>query len=99
MDVVLKTTAAAVLRDADNFRGFKVVAPAGSDLAALAAANPQLVTGLQGEDHLWLLVAAVAALGPEGEWRQGYDRMIAFAASKGWLRHEDREVAAHVEWQ
>ena len=98
MDVVLDVRGRAHLRDADNFRGFKAVVPGQTALGALSAANPALIRAVQGDDHLWLDVNEVARLGPnDEEWRSGFEKMIAYAQSKGWTRGNPLEVAAHVE--
>ena len=46
-----------------------------------------------------LRVGALAALGDteDPEWEKNWERMIAYAASKGWTRQDDTVVVAHVE--
>lgn len=51
-------------------------------------------------EHVWLDVAAARAAGAErtdDEWVAGFDGMIAFAASKGWIDDAGTHVRAHVE--
>lgn len=97
MDVIISADGLAMLRDHSNFRGFRVVVSAEADLSVIAAANPALIRGVSDHDHLWLSVGGVAGLGPDGDWADGYNSMIAYAATKGWLRADGAEVAAHVE--
>ena len=53
-------------------------------------------------DHVWLDVAAARAAGAvatdDPAWADGFDGMIAYAASKGWLDEAGTHVRAHVEF-
>jgi hypothetical protein len=49
------------------------------------AVSPDAVRGLAGD-------AAAAA-----EWEEGFDAMLAYAKSKGWI--VDGAIRAHVEWE
>lgn len=98
MIVRIQEDGTLALDDADTFTAFSVQAPA-HDATAIAAAF-----GTDGEmrddDHVWISIARLHALGDEhgGEgWREGCDGMIAFATSKGWVDEAKGLVRAHVE--
>lgn len=52
-------------------------------------------------EHVWLDVAVARRAGAEQtadeDWTAGYDGMIAYAASKGWIDADGTHVRAHVE--
>ncbi|MYW92962.1 hypothetical protein G3I59_20680 [Amycolatopsis rubida] len=59
-----------------------------SDLSPeeLSSALEESGAGTYAGDHCWLKVAVLRALGPgEDEWRAGFDGMIAYAATRGWV--------------
>jgi len=97
MDVLISFDEGVTLRDGANFRKFRVLTPIGTELGMLRRAYPDLIRDIEGDDHLWLSVEQVAALGPDEAWRRDFQGMIAHAATRGWTRSEGREVAAHVE--
>ncbi len=50
--------------------------------------------------HVWLDVARCRDLGRDAagdDWVDGYDKMIAYATSKGWTNDDATEVRAHIE--
>jgi hypothetical protein len=73
---------ALALREADDFKGFKVVA--GRPEHAFVA--PEALRSLAGDRA------------DDDTWREQLDGMLAYAASKGWVR-QDGAVRAHVEWE
>lgn len=89
----------ATVREAENLKALSVVAPGG-------VAHPDALAPLGRVDgnHVWLSVQALresaAATIPEADraqWVQGFDGMIAYAASKGWTDEAGTHVRAHVE--
>lgn len=70
------------LVDPSDFRSFKVV--------------------LVDVEHTWIEPERIAELAGElaasPEWREGFERMLEFARSRGWVR-DDGAVRAHVERQ
>ncbi|WP_327048241.1 hypothetical protein OG320_10385 [Microbispora sp. NBC_01189] len=69
------------LHDAEDFTALKVTA--------------------RREDHVWLTREDIIRLagdhGRDPEWRGRLDRMLEYAASKGWV-DDAGAVRAHVEW-
>lgn len=86
------------LEDPDTFTAFHVVAP-GRDAASVAATiGGDARADEQG--HVWLPIAQLHRLGEAhggAEWRAGFDGMIAWAASKGWVEGDGTLVRAHLE--
>jgi hypothetical protein len=86
---------AVTLEEADNFRGFSVGAAPGAPLASALAG----LARLEGETHAWVSPAALRRLAPQAgqpDWEDGFGKMLAYAASKGWTDAEGA-VRAHIE--
>ncbi|MDB4873475.1 MAG: hypothetical protein JWL97_4479 [Gemmatimonadales bacterium] len=90
------STDGVVLRQADDFVRFHIVAPPGTDsaeldqlLRAAGAGSAQECRALV--DSAWLRAAGDGS----DAWTRGLDGMLGYARSKGWM-HGDA-VAAHVE--
>jgi hypothetical protein len=106
MDVVADLTAAqpaVTLDQPDDLGSFKVLAVApGEDAAALARALDGVGT-LAGDGHAFIAVEAVRRLAgdraEDPEWAAGFDKMLAYAGSKGWMDPSGTAIQAHVEWQ
>jgi hypothetical protein len=100
--IIHVTQAGAVeLRDANEFKSFKIVVEKGG-------ASPAFIAGALG---------AVAKLEPDGktawvsqdalrswqgqpqpaEWVASFDKMVDAVRRFGWVRDEDKSVRAHVE--
>jgi hypothetical protein len=61
--------------------------------AALAAAGLGRVDG----DHAWLDAGALRAAGDgSAAWATGFDGMLAYAASQGWVSADGAAVRAHI---
>lgn len=87
------------LEEADDFKSFKVVAP-----AVLAGGLDDALGDLgwvaEDEDHVFLRVEAVRAIagrGADEEWGKQFDGMISYADDKGWLDPTGTAIQAHVE--
>ena len=95
MIISVKPSGQVSLDEADNFRGFKVVS-ALSDKAKLGEALK--VAGRYDGEHAWISKAwLVQHGGKDASWRTEFDKMCAFAQSKGWI--ENDAIRAHVEMQ
>lgn len=98
MVIHIHEDARITLDDADTFTAFSVQAPGRSsaEAAALFGADAQA----RDEDHLWVSIARLRALGRAHgslEWQRGCDGMLSYAGSKGWVDDEKRMVRAHIE--
>ena len=97
MIVVISSEGAVTLTDPSEFRAFKVVAASDVDVdtALRRAGAGHAISG----DHVgiaggWLLEQA-GDLADQAEWRSGYDAMVSYAESKGWLQGD--QITAHVD--
>jgi hypothetical protein len=82
------------LDEPSDFKGFKVVVH-GDDTSAI-----DTVGRLEDADVAWIQIEAVRKLAGDAadqEWEEGYDAMLAYARTKGWLHDARREIQAHVE--
>jgi hypothetical protein len=81
------------LTEASNFRSFKVVSLL-TDKAKLGEALK--VAGRYDGEHAWITKAWLIQQAPKDpNWRGEFDKMVAFAQSKGWV--EGEAIRAHVE--
>lgn len=88
-----------VLEDASNFRAFKLLASSRHALAPFKLSHHAVeVTdeGVAWVQQGWILAETQLSTSPE--WKSGFDGMVAFAASKGWLRDSDNAIRAHIEF-
>jgi hypothetical protein len=105
MDIVADLNAtppSATLADPDDLGSFKVLARGREgDTAGLAAAL-QGVGTLAGDGHAFVGVDAVRRLAgdraQDPEWAAGFEKMLAYAGSKGWMDDAGTAIQAHVEW-
>lgn len=84
------------LDESSDFEGFKVVVK-GGDASAV-----ETVGRLEDPDTAWIQMEAVRRLAGDAadqQWENGYDAMLAYARTKGWLHDARREIQAHVEYE
>jgi hypothetical protein len=82
------------LDEPSDFKAFKVVVH-GDDVSAV-----ETVGRMEGPDNAWIQIEAVRKLAGDAAdqtWEDGYDAMLAYARTKGWLHDARREIQAHVE--
>jgi SOS response regulatory protein OraA/RecX len=99
VEIHLRPEAPAELRDADDFRAFKVVAHGFRSPARLRRALDEVGRAVH-DGHVfvraeWLHAHAEDAPDP-ADWRRRLDEMIKVAARHGWLDDAGR-IRAHVE--
>jgi hypothetical protein len=102
MYVETDLTAAAVLREPDDFRSLKVVVNApGDDRGRLADALAS-VGRLDGEGNAFLEIEALKRLAgdraADAEWLGSFDAMVGYARGKGWVDADGAALQAHCEW-
>lgn len=94
MIIAIDASGKVMLNEASDFKGFKVTAP-NTDAAFLTKALA--VAGRFDGSHAWIaqdwLIDQGKAHG--ATWREGFDKMAAYAQSKGWI--ENGAIRAHVE--
>lgn len=97
MIIRLSNDAPPVLDDVDRLDRLHADSP-----GALAAMQPGALCRFDDDgEHVWLDIAAArtagADLADDDGWTDGFDAMIAYAASKGWTDDAGTHVRAHVE--
>ena len=82
------------LTEATDFKGFKVTTP-NTDSAFLTTALT--AAGSYDGSHAWISQGWLIEQGKAhgAAWREGFDKMAAYAQSKGWI--ENGAIRAHVE--
>lgn len=87
------------LHEPEDLKGFKVVVESGDEAAARQALAS--VGRLVDRETAWIRTGAVRALAHgsvDDDWDEGFEAMLEYAASKGWLSEDGSEIQAHVEW-
>lgn len=98
MYVEINGPSLATVCDADNLREL-LVKTHGVDENQVGAALAASGLGSVEDEHAWLPVEALKSAG-EGlgpEWDEGFEGMLAYAASRGWLSADGRALRAHLE--
>ena len=96
IDVIVSVTADGVeLLEADDFTKFHVAAPAGVDVVAVLEQHVW-GTAADGGD-VWINVGSLTAGERSAEWTTSFEKMLAYAESKGWTDGERRRIRAHLE--
>lgn len=88
------------LRDAENFRAFKIVDETGGGTARVASALSGLATPTADGTAAWVRPDRLTELAGETAtpaWRERLAQMIAGAAKYGWVNETDGTVRAHIE--
>jgi hypothetical protein len=99
IEVIERGAVAMKLQEAADFRRFHVVVPAGLTNAAFAAALAQTGAGELTGSHVFINIDWLKAQVPvkDSAWVQGFDSMVAYARSKGWMNASGTALRAHVE--
>jgi|SRR5580704_14773770 hypothetical protein len=88
------------VHEAEDLKRFSVRATERADPEELSRALGsfgQLAT----DDHAWINIDALRAESGHAddlEWAAGFDGMIAYATSKGWVDESGERVRAHLEF-
>jgi hypothetical protein len=89
------------LRDPDDCGRFHVEVIGPRDDARLGHALVDADVGRVVDEHAFVDIGAVRrmAAGWVGEsWADDFEKMVAYARSKGWLDETGNAIQAHVEW-
>lgn len=87
------------LDEPEDLKGFKVVVTSGDEVSAERALGS--VGRMLDRETAWIRAGAVRALAHgrvDDDWEEGFEAMLGYAASKGWLSDDGSEIQAHVEW-
>ena len=100
MYVAVDTTqGSAEVREASDLKQLSVRTVGPTDLASLSRGLGELGR-VDSTDHAWIDISALrTASGRSGdaEWSSGFDAMIAYATTKGWVDEAGAAVRAHIE--
>lgn len=85
----------------DNFKQFHI--EASGDTNSLQAQFTQHKVGsVQDAHHAAIAIDFIRAqageLAQQTEWQTGFNNMLAYAKTKGWLTEDGQAVLAHIEW-
>ena len=89
------------LEEPQDLKRFHVEIPRAVEPEAAARALAG-IGRLVGEDNAWVSESAVRALPgapSDAAWRQGWDKMISYAAKSGWIDPTSNEIKAHIVWK
>lgn len=93
------TSSPGRVREPDDLKRLHVLAPAALDVDRALRAS-----GLGSQDtggrvllDVAALRAAAQALASAPDWAEGWDAMVAYAGTKGWLSADGAALFAHVE--
>src|SRR4051812_30649194 len=95
--VVDGTTGQVVMDEAANLRGLSV------ELRACETSAAGTLLGDLGSvdrDHVWLDIGLLKGLSPlahDPEWDHGFDGVMEYARSKGWIDDTGKRVRAHIQ--
>lgn len=97
--IVVVSTSDVRLVEAVDLRKFHVAAPA--DLSEEALSRLLLQSGagaLESAAEAMIRVdwLRASATGTDESWSKGFDDMLTFAASKGWMSRDGQAVKAHI---
>ena len=102
MQIILSSDAAAELDDPNNFRAFSIVVP--TDVPAEEVGSLVHRSGVgeldEGGRHVHVQLASIRRLAAGRTatgWDAGFDAMIAYARTKGWVDDAGNTVRAHLE--
>lgn len=102
MKIILGSDAAAELHDPGNFTAFSIAAPADLPAGELGSLVRRSGIGALDDDgsHVHVGIEAIRALAAgrtDGGWDAGFDAMISYARTKGWVDDAADTVRAHVD--
>lgn len=97
VDVEVRSGQVTLLEPEDLHR-FHVQAD--GDAEAVATALGDRGYRAEAPDHVFVRIETLRALAAdrvEPDWAAGFQKMLAYAKSRGWLDEEETHVLAHVE--
>ena len=89
----------AEVREAANLKQFSVRTTGPTDVDSLSRGLGELGR-VDSTDHAWIDISALRAASgrsSDSDWSSGFEAMIAYAASKGWVDETGTAVRAHIE--
>jgi len=92
------------LQHPDDLSSLRVVVSGDLSASDLATAVERVHLGRSDEEsaHVWIPLDELRRLSAgrvAADWEERFERMVAYAASRGWVSGDGRSVRAHVESQ
>jgi hypothetical protein len=101
VQVNLEEEPAVTLHEPEDFKAFKLTTLGSGEASAVDRALGALGSVDDDGTHAWLKLDAVRTLAGEladsASWSDGFDGMVAYAGSKGWLSPDGDAIRAHLE--
>ncbi len=100
MIIAVTSSGVVELRDAENFRAFKIVDATGSGAAYVAKCLSDLATLTEDGKAAWVVPDRLPAMAGDvatDAWRASFAQMISSAKKFGWVNEVDGTVRAHIE--
>jgi hypothetical protein len=96
--IIVATASGLTIRDAGDFRDFHVETVGGVDLAeALTVAGAGRLAGADAFVSTgWIRDAMAEREEDDDAWRKGFEAMLGFARSQGWIAEDGDGIRAHV---
>ena len=92
-----------VLRDPDDFGSLKVVVRGAREGPAALYAALEGVGHLDGDGNALLQTDALrrlaGRLARDPDWQRSFERMVSYAAARGWVARGGNALQAHCEWR
>ena len=97
MIIEVDPTTGATIEDAAVFTGFNATSTT-DDKDVVGAAMGAAGHAADDDAHVWVSADWIrATVAGDAEWTAGFDAMVAFARSKGWMNDAGTHILAHIE--
>ena len=97
MIITVDPTTGARVEDADVFTAFSAAGETTNN-AAVGSAMGDAGHAADDDGHVWVSAAWIqSTVAGDEQWNAGFDAMVSFAASKGWLNDAGTHILAHIE--
>lgn len=91
----------ATLEEPDDFKGFAVLAKGPASNAAAFSGKLPSGIAMDGETHAWIGIDWLKSkldIPANADRAGNFEKMLAYARSKGWTRGEPEAIRGHIEW-
>lgn len=100
MVILVDESFAVTLLEADDLKGFKLVARHAQTEEAKVGAALGTIGGLLKDGHAWIPEGWVrSAASKDAAWQTSFDGVVAYAKKKEWFDDATKSIRAHIEWQ
>jgi hypothetical protein len=89
---------AVALKEAEDFKRFKLVIDAARGEDARLKSALAGIASLSADGHAWVSEDWLRRRDAAPAWQQGLDAMVTVARKYGWVDETTKAIRAHVEW-